>query len=71
MNKKVEGKIEEAYEHIEPYLDDEECTEDLREMCKYCENYCGKKHNYKNCENMMCFKFYLAYEYLRWSSSYE
>ena len=61
-------KLEEAYEHIKPYLSSQNM---LKEMCKNCEFYCGKNHDYEECRNKACFKCYLAYEYLRWSTSYE
>lgn len=69
--KNTERKIKESYDHMKDYLDDLECTEELRDMCKHCERYCGKEHNYEHCKDMMCFKFYLAFEYLEWSGTYE
>jgi hypothetical protein len=69
MNKKNKSKIEEAYCHIKPYLDRLECTEELRQMCKNCERYCGEKHDYTHCEDMMCFKFYLSFVFLDWRNS--
>ena len=38
-------------------------------MCKHCERYCGKEHDYEECLDMMCFKFYLAYVYLDWCNN--
>lgn len=70
MRQKTIDNIKESYEHIKPYLNNKDCTKELREMCKYCENWCGDVHNYENCENMMCFKFYLAFEYLNWSNCF-
>lgn len=70
MNKSTEQKIKESYEHISPYLDNEKCSEDLREMCKCCEQYCGLEHDYSECKDKQCFKFYLAYEYLEWNASF-
>ena len=69
MNRKTKNNIEEAHSHIKPYLDDLECTKELRKMCKHCERYCGKKHDYTHCEDMMCFKFYLSFVYLDWCNS--
>ena len=69
MDMKMEKQIDEAYKHIKPYLEDKQCTEDLREMCKHCEHYCGMKHDYEHCKDMMCFKFYLCYVYLGWTNS--
>lgn len=60
---KIEKQIEEAYIHIKPYLRDQQ---ELEEMCKQCERFCGKKHDYEECKDRVCFKFYLAYVYLDW-----
>lgn len=68
MNKKIQRKLKESYNHIEPYLNEEK---ELKNMCQYCEVYCGEKHNYEDCLNMTCFKFYLAYSYLEWETSWE
>lgn len=59
---------EEFYEHIKDYLDEED---ELKEMCSYCERYCGKEHDYENCKKMKCFQFYLGNGYLKWYKSYE
>lgn len=68
MLNKIEKQTSEAYEHIKPYLKDQN---ELYEMCKHCENYCGKNHDYEECRNSMCFKFYLAYVYLDWDNNCE
>lgn len=70
MYQKTVDNMKESYEHIKPYLNDLDCTKELREMCKHCESFCGNKHNYEDCKDMMCFKFYLAFEYLDWSNGY-
>lgn len=51
-------------------MQNEESTKELREMCKSCEVYCGKEHNYEECENKACFRFWLAYEYLQWVNAF-
>lgn len=66
----VERKLKEDYKHVKPYIGTE-CTEELNKMCQFCEKYCGKEHNYLECENMPCFKNWLAMVYLKWESSYE
>ena len=33
-HERTEMQIEECYNHLENYLEDEECTTELREMCK-------------------------------------
>ena len=70
MKKKTERQINESYDHMKPYLSDtDDCGTELREMCEYCERYCGDNHEYEDCLNMACFRFYLAYEYLEWINS--
>lgn len=68
---KTEGYIQEAYQHIKPYLDDETSCKALHDMCRNCERWCGEDHDYGECENMNCFKFYLAYEYLCWCEAWD
>ena len=70
MNKQTERQIEESYRHIKPYLSDtDECGKELRKMCEVCEAYYGAEHDWEECRNKPCFKFYLAYEYLEWFNS--
>lgn len=71
MHKKTQRNIEEEYENIKPYLKNDDCTKELREMCSHCERYCGKEHDFTECEDMMCFKFFLAYKYLNLINSYD
>ena len=68
MTYTVKRKLEEAEKHIMPYIKEKEC---LREMCKRCELFRGEEHDYSKCKNMWCYKFFLAYVYLEWESSYE
>jgi hypothetical protein len=70
MSKATEQKINECYGHISPYLKDKECLKELRKMCDSCEKYCGDEHDYSECKDSQCFKFYLAYEYLEWNASF-
>lgn len=70
VKKETESNINETYSHIESYLYDLKSTEELREMCKNCEAYCGEQHNYEECRDKMCFKFFLAFRYLEWSNSF-
>ena len=63
---KIENQIEEAYNHIKPYIKDDK---ELPEMCKNCEHWCGKDHDYDECRDNQCFKFYLAYVYLDWTNN--
>jgi len=67
----VNKKIQEAWKHVKPYMDNESTNGELREMCKICEAWYGEEHNYENCINKPCFKFWLAYQYLLWLASWE
>ena len=68
MNIKMERKLEESYNHIKPYLEDQEI---LKDLCSWCERYNGHKHNYEECLDMPCFKCFLGYSYLEWKTSWE
>lgn len=68
--KETERQIEECYNHINSYLYSESATEELREMCKNCEVYSGTEHDFEECKDRHCFRFWLAYEYLEWLNSY-
>lgn len=70
MYKQTERNLEEAYKHISNYMKHEETTEELREMCSVCELYSGPEHDYEECRNKMCFKFWLAFQYLEWSNAF-
>lgn len=64
MKEATKSQIEESYSIVKPYLNDDTCNQELKEMCNCCESWCGKDHDYNECENRMCFKFFLAYKYL-------
>lgn len=68
MKKETNRQLKESYNHIKPYL--KTCCPELEKMCSKCEKYCGKEHDYEECKDEMCFKFFLAFEYLEWSNSY-
>ncbi len=36
----------------------------------YCDDYCGKHHNYEDCKDRICFKMYLSFAYLEWFNSF-
>lgn len=67
MKTKTKKQIAEAYNHFKPYL---EKQEELKELCSYCEDYCGKHHNYEDCKDRICFKMYLSFAYLEWFNSF-
>lgn len=68
---RVNKKLQESWEHINPYISEESTNGELHQMCKSCEEWYGAEHDYENCINKPCFKFWLAYEYLRWEASWE
>lgn len=65
---KIEHKLKESYKHIKMYLDEED---ELKKMCKNCEAWTGNEHDYDGCLKKPCFRFYLAYAYLEWETSWE
>ena len=70
----VNRHINESYQNIKNYLNEkyiEKNAPELLEMCKYCESWCGKSHDYLECRDRICFKFFLAYHYLEWTSTFE
>ena len=71
MKNKTKENIQESYEYIEQYLNDENCCEELHKMCDNCEKYCGvKEHDYSECRDMSCFENYLAFFYLDLCNGY-
>lgn len=70
MHKDTEQNIKECYSHLEPYMKDPKCTKELREMCGHCEKYCGLEHDYSECKENACFRFWLCYKYLNWRNSF-
>lgn len=71
LSKKTERQLEEVYKSRKDYLNEEDCCEELHEMCMNCEKFCGiKKHDYGECKNLPCFRNWLALEYLDWVNSY-
>lgn len=57
--------LEETYQDIIDYIDDElEEKGVLYELCKNCEYWMGRGHDYAECRDKACFKCYLAYEHL-------
>lgn len=71
MRQSVKDKLIETRDHMQNYMDSMESTKELRKMCQNCERYAGKQHDYDECHNRQCFKFWLAYEYLEWVASCE
>lgn len=67
--KETQRQLEECYRHMGNYIHDESVTAELREMCKNCKIYCGLQHDFEECKDRPCFRFWLAYEYLEWGNS--
>ena len=67
--------IEEAYQHVENYLNDPHDPDTsvglLHSMCSGCECFCGiEKHDYSECRHKPCFKLFLGYDYAEWSEAW-
>lgn len=65
---KVDKKLDEAYMHIKPYIQNQTT---LTELCQSCECWMGKEHDYSECREKPCFRCWLALIYLEWETSYE
>lgn len=68
VDKKVNKKLEEAYEHIKHHMKEDQL---LKELCSQCEKYRGQEHDYEKCRNKICFDMYLATSYLHWVTAWE
>lgn len=68
MTEKEEQQLEEVWQYKQPYIKKDE---ELKEMCRTCEAYYGDDHDYAECRNRMCFKFYLAHKFLAWSNAFD
>lgn len=64
MGRKIEKQMQECYEHMLPYMNNESATKELRDMCTSCESYCGKDHDYEECREKPCFRLWLGWKYL-------
>lgn len=71
LSEKTERQLEEVYKSRKDYLNEEDCCEELHEMCMNCEKFCGiKKHDYGECKKLPCFRNWLGLEYLDWVNGY-
>jgi len=43
---------------------------ELEQMCRNCEEWCGKEHDYSECLDKMCFTFYRAFNYLEFANTF-
>ena len=71
IKKEFERRLEERYKSLKSYLNDEDSCKELHDMCKQCECYCGNEHEYSECRDKNCFRFYLGYSYLDLATGYE
>ena len=72
LKEKTERQLEEVYQSRKPYLNQKDSCEELHEMCRNCDIFCGtKNHDYSECRNLACFKNWLGLEYLDWVNGYQ
>ena len=65
-------RLDDEYNRIKPYLNNTKCCADLHKMCENCDGFMGvAQHNYEDCKNKNCFRFYLAYSILESDIGYE
>lgn len=64
----IDDKLDEQYKLIKNYIKEDQ---ELKEMCNRCGNYLGEEHDYEDCRNEQCFRFFLGYRSLEHSTSYE
>lgn len=71
LREKTKRQLQEVYENHKPYMNSEDCCEELHDMCKNCEKFCGvKKHDYEECKELPCFRNWLGLAYLDWFNGY-
>lgn len=62
-----EKQRDEVFEHLKPYLEDDETTEDLRGICIKCD--CGGFSDInENCRGCCVMELWLSNEYGEWVS---
>lgn len=62
-----EKQRNEVFEHLKPYLEDDETTEDLRKICIECD--CGGFSDInENCRGCCAMELWLSNEYGEWVS---
>lgn len=66
MTKHTKEVIDETYNHVKNYMDKQREIEDLIKMCRRCEEWCGKEHDWEECRDKPCFQFWLCKEYIEW-----
>lgn len=70
-NTLLESQITSTYDRLKPYLDKHDGRfSELTSMCQMCECWYGDNHDYAECKSRPCFRFYLAYEYLKYFNTF-
>lgn len=69
MREATKIQIEEDWKRIKPYLNRE--YPELTDMCKRCEEWCGENHDYEECLENPCFKFFRCYAYLDFANTFK
>ena len=67
MRKDTKNQIDSDYNRIKPYFNE---NEELKSMCRNCESWCGKEHDYEECLDKPCFTFYRCYEFLDYQNTW-
>ena len=72
VNTVLNQRLDAEYKRIKPYLNETTCCTELHKMCDGCESFVGlSEHNYENCKDRNCFRFYLAYSDLQCCIGYD
>lgn len=68
----LNDRLNTQFKQLKYYLNCEKCCHELHKMCNNCEMFMGiKQHDYTECKDKECFKFYLAYSLLENYIGYE
>lgn len=63
MSDIIQSAIDRDLKRLFKYICDDY---DLKAMCQTCSSYKKNSHDYNECLNKPCFKFYRCYKYLDW-----
>ncbi len=69
IDDEMNRRLDDTYERVKPYLKNS-CPE-LKEMCKICECWYAEKHDYEECKNKPCFRFWLSYECMKYDIGWD
>lgn len=62
-------RLNDTYSRVKPYLKTEH--PELKKMCETCECWYADGHNYEDCKDKPCFRFWLAHECLHYEIGWE